>query len=89
VKLWLLEKREDLPRDDDPWEPWYDKSAGYVIRAETEMDARQLADANAGDENHDDKDNPRRPWLDSKYSTCVLLTSDGMVGVILRDFMAA
>ena len=83
MKLWIL-----LPihRDGfDPWEPWYDKAFGFVVRAETENEARQFANRNAGDENWDDK----TPWLDGKYSTCDELVPNGEAGVVLRDFNAA
>ena len=42
MKLWLLRPREDLPYDKDPWEPWYDKAFGFVVRAETEERARAI-----------------------------------------------
>jgi hypothetical protein len=51
MTLWLLRPVENLPIDDNPWDPWYDKAFGFVILAETEADARALADKNAGDEN--------------------------------------
>lgn len=41
MKLWLL-------RPIDPhgglWDPWFDKIFGFVVRAETETEARTLAD---------------------------------------------
>jgi len=46
MNLWLLRPSSNLPDDraKNPWIPWYDKCFGMVIRAETEEDARKLAD---------------------------------------------
>lgn len=95
MKLWLLSRTdEELPYDDNPWIPWYDKANGFVVRAETEPDARQLANAEGENEKgptrfiFDDRYGGD-PWLDPKYSTCVELTADGESCVILRDFEAS
>ena len=94
MKLWLLNARKDLPYGDNPWEPWYDKAFGFVVRAETEEQARQIAHENAGDENRgafmrtNIADMPQ-PWLDSKYSQCSELLKDGEAGMVLQDFHAA
>lgn len=93
MKLWLLSVREDLTRNDDPWRPWFDKAFGFVVRAETEEQARQFAHDNAGEENLGEflgkkTADTKEPWKDSKYSTCVEVTQDGQVGVVLRDFQA-
>ncbi len=85
MKLWLLEARRDLPEDNDPWDPWYDKAFGFVIRAHFEAEAREEAHQQAGDENRKTK----MPWLDPDYSTCVELTTDGTVGTVLRNFATA
>jgi hypothetical protein len=80
MKLWLLRPIEGL--ENDPWEPWYDKVFGFVIRAETEERAREIANENGRDETC--KFNARiyregrdpiyltlpDPWLDSTLSTC-------------------
>ena len=92
-KLWLLRPVEDLT-EDDPWEPWYDKAFGFVVRAETEKEAREFAHAEAGDENRGEfkgleTPKERTPWLDEKYSTCVTLYTYGEEGIIIRDFAAA
>jgi len=93
MKLWLLRPIEGL-EDNNPWEPWYDKSLGFVVREETEDQARQFAHANAGDENRGmflgwQISNTKTPWLDAKYSTCEELTAEGDPGVIMQDFRAA
>ena len=87
MKLWLLKAREDLIGDNNPWDPWYDKAYGFVIRAFNERRARQLADGNGSDENGAIKG--VKPWLDAKYSTCEELLPDGEPGELLRDFHSA
>jgi hypothetical protein len=83
------------PRDNDnPWYPWYDKIFGFIIKAETEAEARNIANENAGNENNGTFlgykiANTNTPWLDSKYSTCIELTNDGKAGIIMQDFAQA
>jgi len=94
MKLWILRPQENLPENENPWDPWYDKVFGFVIRAETEVDARKLAHKEAGDENRGEFLNSKianttTPWLDEKYSTCVELTAEGESDVIIRDFASA
>jgi len=85
MKLWLLRPAEDLPSGIDPWDPWYDKVFGFVIRAETEEDARRLAHDEAGNEN---RGKVRGPWLNARYATCVELTADGDPAVVMEDAQA-
>lgn len=97
MKLWLLRPNYDnLKEGDNPWEPWYDKCFGYVIKAETEEDARQIAHNHAGDENRDKFLNKKtsdtiEPWIESKYSTCIELTTNFECedDYIIRDFASA
>ncbi len=85
MKLWLL---RPIDEESGPWEPWYDKTFGFVVRAENEADARKMADENAGDEN-----NYRRvhasgdgnPWLHTAFSSCKELLADGEAVVIIED----
>lgn len=90
MKLWLLR-----PVKGDPlWDPWYDKVFGFVIRADTEEEARSMANEEAEDENRGEFMNtptgPKgRAWLDRIHSTCVELTTDGAPGVVILDFRAA
>jgi len=87
MKIWLLDSREDfLHKDDDPWIPWYDKAFGFVVIAETEDEARELASEQAGDEADGDFFNP---WMDEEYSTCVELKPEGVPRVVLRNFKSA
>jgi len=93
MKLWLLRAQKNLPRGDDPWEPWYDKTFGFVVRAETEKEARKFAHDNAGDENRgrlfsNKAAATKTPWLEAKYSTCTELSVKGDIGVVLKDFQA-
>ena len=94
MKLWLLRPVEKLPDDENPWEPWYDKSFGFVVRAETEAEARDIAHADAGDENRGEflrqkTANTCEPWKGAKYSTCVELLPEGLAGVVMQDFARA
>lgn len=81
MKLWLLRPQPNS----SIWEPWYDKAFGFVVRAETESAARQLAHQEGGDENRGE----RNPWLYPQHSTCKEITSEGEPGIVLRDFASA
>lgn len=93
MKLYLIRPNEDLPKDDNPWEPWYDKAFGFVVRAETEQQARRMAQDNHGDENDVWGENSVthciEPWLKDKYTSCVEITQDGPAEMIIRDYRAA
>lgn len=94
MTIWILRPVANLPSHDDPWEPWYDKVFGFVVRAESEEDARNFAHADAGAENRGEflrqvTANTNSPWLDSKYSTCEPLSSDGEPGVVMQDMASA
>lgn len=94
MKLWILRPVEGLDKKDNPWEPWYDKAFGFVIRAETEEDAREFAHSGAGDENRGEflstkTANTNQPWKDAKYSTCTELLPEGEAGVVMLDFATA
>jgi len=88
MKLWLLEPvNNPVNNKDNPWEPWFDKTFGSVIRAETEEQARQFAHDSSGEEN--DSEFSKEPWKDKKYSTCVELTGKGKAGVIIQNHESA
>jgi len=81
-KLWLLKPKEDLPSENNPWDPWFGKCFGFLICAENEYQARKIAVDKGGDE--------RNAWFDNKLSSCVELTSDNVdTGVVLMDFRSA
>jgi len=93
ARLWIL--RPIHIENDDPWEPWYDKVFGFIIQAETEQRAREIAAKDAGDEKYGEKygtylkDDIKNPWLDSKYSSCKELVPYGSEELIMKDFHAA
>ena len=93
MKLYILRPVEGLGND-NPWEPWYDKAFGFVVRADSADQARQFANEDAGDENRGmflskKTANTTAPWTDEKYSTCEELKADGEAGVVMKDFAAA
>ena len=87
MKLWILRPQENLPADDDPWIPWYDKCFGMVIRAKNEETARARAHGVSGSERHEHEN--VAPWLEEKYSSCKELTGRGDEEVILLDYRIA
>lgn len=80
--LWLL---HPVNPSKAPWKPWYDKCFGFVIRANSENEARALADSEGGDEN----DNALHPWLNPELSTCEPLSNKGKPGIVIQDFRSA
>ena len=50
MKLWILRPIKGLGSDDNPWEPWYNKAFGFVVRADNVKDARKFANEDAGDD---------------------------------------
>ena len=88
MKLFLLRPVKDLPNE-NPWEPWYDKTFGFVVRAENHVTARHLADEAGGDETSFRSDGSDHPWLDPKFSTCVELLKDGGAEVVINDHHSA
>lgn len=92
MKLWLL--RSIQIKGDNPWDPWYYKCFGLVVRAETEQRAREIATENACDEERgkflgEKIADTTTPWLDPKYSTCEELLQDGPEVMVLQDVHAA
>lgn len=90
MKLFELRPAKNLVKGDNPWDPWFDKYFGYVIRAENESEARKIAHLNEFNEDDDPSIFPiTSHWLDEKYSTCIELTSGGDSGIIMSDFARA
>ena len=85
MKLYILRPHRNLPDNDDPWIPWYDKPFGYIVRAESEIEARELCAKNSDDSSSLDGD----VWRNHHYVECRELTSNGEAGIIIRDFHAA
>lgn len=94
MKLWLLrpvgyDGADYDEADIDPlWNPWYDKTFGFVVRAETEDEARQLAQGEAGDEARESL-NGTPAWTSAEHSTCIELTVDGPTEIVIVDNHAA
>lgn len=93
MKLFHLFPKADLPEGDNPWYPWYDKAFGFVVRAENEKEARQMANDEGGDERGEISHHVYRtggdPWLNPIYSDCIELTPEGEGGVVIRDIRFA
>lgn len=84
MKIWILRPINPLG---GPWKPWYDKAFGFVIGAETEQEARAIAQKKGGNECGHDKS--IQAWIDPSLSSCIEMTEPHQPGVILRDFAAA
>lgn len=95
MKLWILRPQKGLSNDDNPWNPWWDKNHGLVVRAESEEDARKAAQEVSGEEsselgtygNNLPPPGSSAPWLSQSYSTCIELTGEGEAEVIIIDRM--
>jgi hypothetical protein len=92
MHLWLLRPRFDvLGRPAHPWTPPWDKTMGVLVRAETDAEARRLAQTKAGSEGLgiyrafglDEDELAENVWLTSEWTTCDELTAGGEPGVIL------
>ena len=79
MKLWLL---RPINPYDGLWDPWFDKIFGFVVRAETEADARSLAAKQSSDEGE-------KAWIEAQFSTCTELRPDGEPEVIIWDMHSA
>lgn len=75
MNLWVL-------RPINKWEPWYDKAFAFVVRAESEDDARAIAAKNCGDEG-------AGSWTNSLRTSCDVLVADGPAEMIVRDYASA
>lgn len=70
MKLYILRPKENLPYEDSPWNPWYDKCFGEVVRANNAKQARKIANSIF--------ENP-------KFSTCEELKQIGKAESIIED----
>ena len=87
MKLWILEPVKNLPEDNNPWIPWYDKMFAVVVRADSEESARSMAHSCGGDENDESSD--ISPWMELEYSTCKPLEAEGEARIIILDVHSA
>lgn len=89
MKLFLLKKRSCAKNIGMSEWPKGDVNMGFVIRAETEQHAREIAQASGADEIRQYGGGGEFPaWLNSAYSTCEELTCTGDEEIILTDFKA-
>jgi len=82
--VWVLKPRDDLEDEESPWVKWYDKYFGFVIEAETEEEARQVAKETAWKTDE--------AWVDEELSTCVPIdeyVKDMDDKIIMSDFHSA
>jgi hypothetical protein len=61
-----------------PWHKPADKVFAFVIRADSELEARGIAARHSGDEGVD-------VWFDPEFTTCEVLFNDGEMGVVVCD----
>jgi len=73
--LFLIKPIED-------WHPWHDRAFVFVVRASSEVHARQIASEGAGDEGED-------VWLDAAKTQCEVIDPNGPPQVLCRDFASA
>ncbi len=59
----------------------YDEYEGFLIRAESEQRAREMAEAKRADEE-------KGTWADPERSSCTLVTAEGAEEILLEDFNA-
>ncbi len=76
MKLWLVKRTDDT-------EQQWDIPIAFVVRAENEPRARQIASSNPDPTGYEQ---PESRFLDATFATCTELTADGEPGVILEDF---
>lgn len=89
-KLYILRPVKDDPQ----WEPWYDKAFGFVVCATSHLEARKLAQAEAGDETQGEWKEGEgysevNVWLDPVHTSCTELKPANKSEVIMQDFHAA
>jgi len=89
MKIWILRPILTSGVQDTPWEGVYDMNFGFIIRAETEEQARIAAQSNASDEAYSFSSREViNCWMNPIQSTCIELSYDGPMEIIMRDFHA-
>ena len=88
MKIWLLLPSEATA--DVDWWPTYDSMYGFVVAAETEEEARELAQADGGDETNRFVGPERSVWTNPAYTTCEVLDPFrySKPTIIISDFNA-
>ena len=79
LKLWIL---TPINPQNSPWDPWYNKCFGMVIRAESEELARSLASRHSGYEGSE-------PWQNPIQSSCEILDKEGPEAILMLDVAKA
>lgn len=83
MKIWIL-KAIYQENNSCFWSNPWDKAHGFIVRAATEKEAREMAQAKAGDEKEYGE-----VWLNPKFTSCKPLKRIGRKGIIMRDFTSA
>jgi hypothetical protein len=86
MTIWNLKPLQTLGPE-HPWEPWWDTTHAFVIRAGSEDEARAMTERRAGEEVRNN--GGKNPWLDPTLTSCVELTLDGEPTVVSYSFNAA
>lgn len=76
MKLYILE-----PVSPNGWAYQYDVATGFVVAAQSPIEARRLAAGQAGDEGS-------QAWLSPETATCRELKPGTTSGVVIRDYNA-
>lgn len=86
MKLWKLwaNVNDNDNDNENPWKPSVGKVSRFIIRAESEERARNVAHRHAGGENQQIANIPA-PWLSANYSSCIEVKLDGKEEVILSE----
>lgn len=74
MKLWLVKRLDN---------PDYDEFCGFVVRADSEEDARQICHRSSSWSYE-----PKKVWLIPYLSSCTQLSEEGEPGIILSDYLA-
>lgn len=87
MKLYLIQPKKKYTAKtgvkESPWKPWYDKTFGLVIAAESKNRVRELAEQNTSYE--------QTEWTD-EYTEITLLSENCKINeekVVLDDFRSA
>lgn len=80
MKLWQLQVI-----DSAPWADAYDVNLGFIVRAKTEKQAREIAQKQSGG---DEKQFAPDAWINPFYSTCTELNAEGKTEIIQSNFRA-
>lgn len=72
------------------WNPWYDKTFGFVVAADNAREARIIA-SESDSHAYFDGDIRVNPWMYSKYTTCVIMkrSKTSRSRVIMQDTRSA